>query len=54
MQVSKLSPEDEVRARRVGAEVAESRLAELEAKGLPARQVHKLMKSIADRRASSN
>jgi TRAP-type C4-dicarboxylate transport system substrate-binding protein len=54
MQVSKLSPEDELRARRVGAEVAESRLAELEAKGLPARQVHKLMKSIADRRASSN
>lgn len=54
MQVSRLSPEDDARARRVGADVAASRLAELEAKGLPARQVHKLMKSIADRRGASN
>ena len=53
-QVWKLAPEDEARARRAGAEVAESRLAELEAKGLPARQVYKMMKSIAERRGPAN
>jgi TRAP-type C4-dicarboxylate transport system substrate-binding protein len=54
MQVFRLPPEDEGRARRTGVDVAEARLAELEAKGLPARQVHKMMKSIADRRGAAN
>jgi len=54
MQVSRLAAEDDARARRLGADVAESRLAELEAKGLPARQVHRMMKSVADRRGAAN
>jgi TRAP-type C4-dicarboxylate transport system substrate-binding protein len=54
MQVFRLSPEEDAQARRIGAEVAESRLAELEARGLPARQVYRMMKSIADRRGAAN
>ncbi|MCX7893607.1 MAG: TRAP transporter substrate-binding protein [Burkholderiales bacterium] len=51
MQVAKLSPADDAAARRAGAAVAEARLAELEAKGLPAREVHRLMQAIAARPA---
>jgi TRAP-type C4-dicarboxylate transport system substrate-binding protein len=54
MQVSRLSAEDDAHARRIGADVAEARLAELEAKGLPARQVYRMMKSVADRRGAAN
>jgi len=53
-QVWKLAPEDEARARRAGARGRRVAPPELEAKGLPARQVYKMMKSIAERRGPAN
>src|SRR5262245_2063504 len=48
-QAIKLSPEENARFRKIGAEVTEAKLKELEAKGLPARAVYGAMKSLAER-----
>jgi TRAP-type C4-dicarboxylate transport system substrate-binding protein len=47
MEPIKLAPEEEARFRKVAAEVTEKMLADLEAKGQPARAVHKLMVELA-------
>jgi TRAP-type transport system periplasmic protein len=53
-QVIKLSKDEDAKFRRIGAQVTESKLKELEGKGLPAREVHKLMRSLAERHAKSS
>lgn len=53
-QLITLSPAQEARFREVGAQVSEKIAAELSAKGLPARQVHDLMRKHAARHAESS
>jgi TRAP-type C4-dicarboxylate transport system substrate-binding protein len=48
-QIISLSPEEHAKFRKAGAEVTEKVLAELEAKGQPARKVYALMKSYAEK-----
>jgi hypothetical protein len=50
----RLSPEENARFRKIGAEVAEARVKELESKGMPARAIYDSMKSLADERAKSS
>lgn len=50
----KLSPEEEARFRKVAADVTEKMLADLEAKGQPARAVHKLMVELAEKHAKTS
>jgi TRAP-type C4-dicarboxylate transport system substrate-binding protein len=49
MQPIKLTPAEDARFRKVGAEVTEAKLKELEGKGLPARAAFGLMKSLAEK-----
>jgi len=42
------TPRENARVRKIGAEVSEAKLKELEAKGLPARAVYKEMRALAD------
>ena len=53
-QVIKLSPEENTRFHKIGAEVSEAKLKELEGKGLPARAVYTLMKALADKHAKTS
>jgi len=53
-QAIKLSPEENARFHKIGAEVSEAKLKELEGKGLPARAVYTLMKSLADKHAKTS
>ena len=53
-QVIRLSKEEDARFRQIGADVTEARLKELEAKGLPAREVHKTMRALADKHAKDS
>jgi TRAP-type C4-dicarboxylate transport system substrate-binding protein len=49
-----LSAADRARFQVIGAQVAEARIRELEAKGLPARAVHGMMRSLSERHAGSS
>jgi TRAP-type C4-dicarboxylate transport system substrate-binding protein len=53
-QVIKLSPDENARFHKIGAEVSEAKLKELEGKGLPARAVYGLMKSLAEKHAKTS
>lgn len=53
-QAIKLSPEENARFRKVGAEVAEAKVKELEGKNLPARAAYAMMKSLADKHATTS
>jgi len=53
-QPIRLSKEEDERFRKVGAQVTEAKLKELQGKGLPAREVYKLMRSLSDRHAKDS
>jgi TRAP-type C4-dicarboxylate transport system substrate-binding protein len=53
-QAIQLSKNEDARFRKVGAQVTEARLKELEAKGLPARAVHKMMTELSARHAKTS
>ena len=50
----RLSPAENAKFRRIGGEVTEAKLKELEGKGLPARAVHTLLKSLAEKHAKGS
>jgi len=50
----RLSPEENAKFRKIGAEVSEAKLKELEAKGLPARAVYNQMKALAEKNAKTS
>jgi TRAP-type transport system periplasmic protein len=50
----RLSHEENARFRKIGADVAEARVKELESKGMPARAIHDRMKSLAEDHAKSS
>jgi TRAP-type C4-dicarboxylate transport system substrate-binding protein len=54
MKPIKLAPDQDARFRKVGAEVAEKTIKDLEAKKLPAREVYDLMKSLAEKHAKTS
>ena len=54
MQPVRLSPAEDAKFRKVGAELTEAKLKELEARGLPARQAFALMKSLAEKHAKTS
>jgi TRAP-type transport system periplasmic protein len=53
-QPIKLSPQENTRFRKVGAEVTEAKLKELEGKGLPARAVFKTMQSLSEKHSKTS
>jgi len=53
-QAIKLSPEETARFRKIGADVTEAKLKELEGKGMPARAIYTMMKSLAERHAKTS
>jgi TRAP-type transport system periplasmic protein len=50
----KLSADENAKFRRIGAQVADNHLKELEGKGAPARAVHDMMKALADKHAKTS
>ncbi|HEY3077457.1 MAG TPA: TRAP transporter substrate-binding protein [Burkholderiales bacterium] len=50
----KLSPAEDARFRKIGAQVTEAKLKELEEKKLPARAVYKMLKALSDRHAKTS
>ena len=50
----RLSPEENARFRKIGADVAEARVKELESKGMPARAIYDRMKSLAEEHSKSS
>ena len=50
----RLSPEENAKFRKIGAEVSEAKVKELEAKGLPARAVYNQMKALAEKNAKTS
>jgi TRAP-type transport system periplasmic protein len=50
----KLSPEENAKFRKIGAQVAEAKVKELEAKGMPAGAIYTTMKSLADKHAKTS
>lgn len=53
-QAIRLSAADSEKIRKVGAEVSEAKIKEVEGKGLPARAVYTMMRSLADRHARTS
>jgi TRAP-type transport system periplasmic protein len=53
-QPIKLSAQENARFRKVGTEVTEAKLKELEGKGLPAREAFKLMQSLSEKHAKTS
>jgi len=53
-QAIRLSKEEDAKFRRIGAQVTEEKLKELQAKGLPAREAYKMMKDLSERHAKSS
>ena len=53
-QAIKLSKEEDAKFRKIGAQVTESKLKELEGKGLPAREVYKQMRALSDKHAKDS
>ncbi|HEY4773790.1 MAG TPA: TRAP transporter substrate-binding protein [Xanthobacteraceae bacterium] len=49
-----LSPEENAKFRKIGAEVAEAKVKDLEGKGMPARTIYAMMKSLADKHAQTS
>ena len=54
MQPIQLSPQENQRFRKVGLEVTEAKLKELEGKGLPARAVFKMMQSLSEKHSKTS
>ena len=50
----KLSPEENAKFRKIGAEVAEAKVKELDGKGMPAQAIYNTMKSLADKHAKTS
>jgi TRAP-type C4-dicarboxylate transport system substrate-binding protein len=50
----RLSPEENAKFRRIGAEVSEAKVKELEAKGLPARAVYSTMRELSEKAAKTS
>ena len=50
----RLSAEENVKFRKIGAEVAEAKVNELESKGMPARAIYTMMKSLAEKHAKTS
>jgi TRAP-type C4-dicarboxylate transport system substrate-binding protein len=50
----RLSAEENAKFRKIGAEVAEAKVNELESKGMPARAIYTMMKSLADKHAKTS
>jgi TRAP-type transport system periplasmic protein len=50
----KLSPEENAKFRKIGAEVAEAKVKELDGKGMPARAIYTTIKSLADKHAKTS
>src|SRR5688500_13831567 len=50
----RLSKAEDQRFRKVGAQVTEAKLKELDAKGLPAREVHRMMKELSEKHAKTS
>jgi TRAP-type transport system periplasmic protein len=50
----RLSPEENAKFRKIGAEVAEAKVNELESKGMPARAIYTVMKSLAEKHAKTS
>jgi TRAP-type transport system periplasmic protein len=50
----KLSPEQNAQFRKIGAQVAEARIKELEAKGMPAGPIYATMKALAEKHAKTS
>jgi TRAP-type transport system periplasmic protein len=50
----RLSPEENAKFRKIGAEVAEAKVKELEGKGMPARAIHTTIKSLAEKHAKTS
>jgi TRAP-type transport system periplasmic protein len=53
-QAIRLSREEDAKFRRIGAQVTEEKLKELQGKGLPAREAYKLMKDLSERHAQTS
>ena len=53
-QAIKLSKEEDAKFRKIGAQVTEAKLKELEGKGLPAREVYKQMRALSDKHAKDS
>jgi len=53
-EIIKLSPEEDARFRKIGAQVAENKVKELEGKGLPAHAVYDMMKALAEKSAKTS
>jgi TRAP-type C4-dicarboxylate transport system substrate-binding protein len=53
-QALTLSPEEQARFRKIGAQVTETKLKELEGRGLPVRAVYTMMQSLAERHAQTS
>jgi len=53
-QPIKLSPAEDAKFRKTGAQITEARLKDLEAKGLPARQAFSLIQSLSEKHAKSS
>lgn len=53
-QAIRLSPEENAKFRRVGAEVSEAKVKDLEGKGLPARAVLDMLKALAEKHAKTS
>jgi TRAP-type C4-dicarboxylate transport system substrate-binding protein len=50
----RLSPEENAKFRKIGAEVAEAKVKELDGKGMPARAIYTTIKSLADKHAKTS
>ena len=50
----KLSPDEDAKFRKIGADVAAAKVKELDGKGLPGTAVHEMMKSLADKHAKTS
>ena len=50
----RLSPEENAKFRKIGAEVAEAKVNELESKGMAARAIYTMMKSLAEKHAKTS
>jgi len=50
----RLTPDEDAKFRKIGEQVAEAKIKELEGKGLPARAVYTMMKQLAEKHAASS
>ena len=50
----KLSADEDAKFRKIGAEVAEAKVKELDGKGMPARAVYDMMKALAEKHAKTS